>query len=459
MTVEDEVLARVRPTREQEDRLVQVVRDLVARVRQVALYFKLEVEPFIAGSVAKGTYLKDPDIDLFMLFPPDTPGEVVAKKGLDIARSIMEGEERYAQHPYLRGSYEGFVVDLVPAYKLLDTKVLQTAVDRTPFHVEFVNRCLGPEQRDQVRLLKQFLKGIGTYGAEEATQGFSGYMVELLVLRFGTFTGALRGLVDLRMDRPLDLFAMLPESDRPAPGQVPTFQDALVFIDPVDPSRNVASAVSAQSLGLTTQAAREYLAGPKLSFFFPARPDVLSVARIKGRLEVRETTLMGLRFGVFSDNADVVHGQLRKAVRAITRLCNREGFAVMHADHRVLLDECLVLLEFEVAHLPALQVHHGPRVGEGNDAEFLAKWGKDKRTLVGPYVEDGQWRVDILRPQANVEDLLRAELPALNLGKQLSKELEGGIKLLTVEDLLEEGYAEALTSFLKRTPPWRYGAE
>jgi tRNA nucleotidyltransferase (CCA-adding enzyme) len=131
----------------------------------------------------------------------------------------------------------------------------------------------------------------------------------------------------------------------------------------------------------------------------------------------------------------------------------------MHADHRVLIDECLVLLEFEVAHLPALQVHHGPRVGEGNDEEFLAKWGKDKRTLVGPYIEDGQWRVDILRPQANVEDLLKAELPAINLGKQLSKELEGGLKLLTVEDLLEEGYAEALTSFLKRTPRWKYGSD
>jgi tRNA CCA-adding enzyme len=212
MNIEDEVLARVRPPREQQDRIVQVVRDLVARVRQVALYFKLEVEPFVAGSVAKDTYLKDPDIDIFMLFPPDTPVEVVAKKGLDIARSIMEGEEKYAQHPYLRGSYGGFEVDLVPAYKLPDTKVLQTAVDRTPFHVEFVNRCLKPEQRDQVRLLKQFLKGIGTYGAEEATQGFSGYMVELLVMRFGSFDGALRGLVDLPMGRPLDLFAMLPEA-------------------------------------------------------------------------------------------------------------------------------------------------------------------------------------------------------------------------------------------------------
>jgi tRNA nucleotidyltransferase (CCA-adding enzyme) len=459
MTVEEEVLARVRPTKEQDERIAKVSHDLIERVRQVALYFKLEVEPFGAGSVAKNTYLKDPDIDIFMLFPVDTPQEVVSGKGLDIARSIIDGEERYAQHPYLRGTYEGFQVDLVPAYKLPDTKVLQTAVDRTPFHVEFVNRYLRPEQRDQVRLLKQFLKGIGTYGAEEATQGFSGYLVELLVMRFGSFAGALRGLLEMPPGRPIDLFSMLPEAERPAAAEVATFTDPMVLVDPVDPKRNVASPVSAQSLGVTVQAAREYLEGPSLAFFFPPGPEVLPLPRLKGLLEVRETTLVGLRFGLFHENADVVHGQLRKAVRAISRLCNREGFAVLHADHRVLADGCLILLELEVAHLPALQVHHGPRVGEGNDAEFLSKWARDERTLAGPYVEDGQWRVDILRPHASVGDLLRAELPAMNLGKQLSKELEGGVKLLGADELLARPYAEALTSFLKRTPPWRRGSD
>jgi tRNA nucleotidyltransferase (CCA-adding enzyme) len=457
MTLEDEVLSRVRPTPEQDERIVVVLRDLLERVREVALYFKLEVEPFPAGSVAKATHLKDPDIDLFMLFPPETPMDVVAEKGLDIARSIMDGEERFAQHPYLRGTYEGFQVDLVPAYRLADTRTLKTAVDRTPFHVAFVTRNLRPEQRDQVRLLKQFLKGVGTYGAEEATQGFSGYLVELFVMRFGTFQGALKGLADHRAGTVLGLFDMLPPADRPAADDVSKFDDPLVFIDPVDPSRNVASPVSAQSLGLTIQAAREYLEDPRLAFFFPTRPDALPPERLRNTLEVRETTVLALPFAIFHENPDVVHGQLRKAVKAITRLCNLQGFPVLHAGHSVLADECLVLLELEVAALPAVAVHHGPRAGEGNDAEFLAKWSEDRRTLVGPYVEDGQWRVDIYRSHARVEDLLRAELGTMNLGKQLSKQLEPGVRILTEEELLDPRYSEAMTAFLKRTPRWRWG--
>jgi len=457
MLVEREVLERIRPSAEQERQLERVVRDIVTRVRQLSHYFETEVEPMVAGSVAKGTHLRDPDIDIFMLFPPEMPMELMADKGMAIARSIMDGEERYAQHPYLRGNYEGFMVDLVPAYRLPNTKELQTAVDRTPFHVVFVNGHLKAEQRDEVRLLKQFLKGIGTYGAEEATQGFSGYLVELLVMRYGTFQGALKGLLELPQGRVLDLFDTLPEAERPAPSDVGKFEDPLVFVDPVDPKRNVASPLSAQSLGLTRQAAREYLEAPTMRFFFPARPDALTPERLRNLMEVRETKVLAIALPVFHENPDVVHGQLRKAVKAINRICNLSGFPVLHADHRVVGKECLILLELEVAALPVATVHHGPMVGVGNDGEFVTKWSKDGRTLAGPYVEDGQWRVDVLRQYTHVEELLRVELLSLNLGKQVNKELEQGVRLLSAEELLVPAYAEALTAFLKRIPPWRWG--
>ena len=457
MTVEKEVLARIRPSAEQDRQLERVVRDIVTRVRQLSHYFETEVEPMVAGSVAKGTHLRDPDIDIFMLFPPEMPKELVAEKGLAIARSIMDGEERYAQHPYLRGTYEGFTVDLVPAYRLPDTHELQTAVDRTPFHVAFVNEHLKGEQHDEVRLLKQFLKGIGTYGAEEATQGFSGYLAELLVMRYGTFRGALEGLLGLPPGKALDLFDMVPEAERPAPSDIAAFEDPLVFVDPVDPKRNVASPLSAQSLGLTRQAATEYLEASTLRFFFPGRPDALPPERLRNLMEVRETRVLAMVLPVFHTNPDVVHGQLRKAVKAISRLCNLSGFPVLHADHRVVREVCLIMLELEVAALPAASVHHGPKVGVGNDREFVAKWSKDGRTLAGPYVEDGQWRVDVLRQYARVEELLRVELLSLNLGKQINKELEKGVKLLTAEELLDPAYSEALTAFLKRIPPWRWG--
>jgi tRNA nucleotidyltransferase (CCA-adding enzyme) len=457
VTIEYNVLERIRPPHKQREELDKIVKELIGRVKDVSSYFKVEVEAFVAGSVAKDTHLKDPDVDLFILFSPDTPLEVLRERGLDIARSIVEGEEKYAQHPYLRGNYKGFEVDLVPAYKLKDTKELMTAVDRTPFHVRFIQGRLQDTQKNEVRLLKQFLKGIDAYGAEEAVQGFSGYLVELLVLRFGSFHGALRGLANYTPGNVLHLFEMMAEEDRPSKEEIAAFEDPMIFIDPVDARRNVASPIAIDTLGIAIQAAREYLAGPMLNYFFPNPAEALPKTRLEGLIRDRETKLIGMRFPIFHENPDVVHGQLRKALRVITRLANRSGFPVMHSAHYVAGEECLILIEFEVSDLPTVEVHHGPRLGAGNEADFIERWASDKRTLVGPYVEDGNWRVDILRIYPHVEDLLQNELPNLNLGKQLSLEVAKGLRILDPNELLKEGYLAPVTQFYLRTPPWRWG--
>ncbi len=459
MSIEAKVLERVRPPDDQVKKLEQVVRDLSLRVRDIGAYFDVAVEPFIAGSVAKGTYLRDPDVDIFVLFPPDAPLEVVTEKGLAIAKSIIEGKERYAQHPYLRGTFEGFSVDMVPAYRLPDTSSLMTAVDRTPFHVRYVNATILEEQRDEVRLLKQFLKGIGAYGAEEAVQGFSGYLVELLVIHYGSFLSALKGLSEYVPGSRLDLFHLLHDEELPTEDEVGVFDDPMVFIDPVDIKRNVASPVSIETLSSVIHAVREYLKRPRMTFFFPNPPDVLTRQRLEGLIRDRETTVMGIKVPAFHENADVVHGQLRKALRAITRLCNRSGFPVLHAQYAVLGKQCLMLFEFEVASLPMVYVHHGPQVGEGNEAEFLEKWSENERTLVGPYLEEGSWRVDLIRSYANVHDLLREEVPTLNLGKHVTQVVAKKLEVLGPDDLMHKLYRPTLTRFFMRVPSWLWGLE
>ncbi|UCC92698.1 MAG: CCA tRNA nucleotidyltransferase, partial [Thermoplasmata archaeon] len=459
MTIERKVLDQVRPPDEQIKKLEQVTRDLCARVRDIGQYFDINVEPFVAGSVAKDTHLRDPDVDIFILFPPDVPLEELTAKGMDIARSIIDGEEKYAQHPYLQGTFEGFSVDMVPAYRLKDTKSLMTAVDRTPFHVKYVNNTLLKEQHDEVRLFKAFLKGIGKYGAEETVQGFSGYLVELMVIHFGTFHAALKGLSAYVPGTQLDTFHLLRDDDVPDPEDVGRFDDAMVFIDPVDHKRNVASPVSLETLGFVIMAVREYLKRPRMTFFFPNPPDVLSRQRLEGLMTDRETTLVGIEIPKFHENADVIHGQLRKAVRAITRMCNRSGFPVLHSSYNVLGKKCIMLFEFEVSHLPVVYVHHGPRVGEGNEAEFMEKWGSSERTLVGPYIEEGFWKVDVIRSQTTVEDLLYAEIPTLSLGKHINAEVSKDLIVMSANDLMHKMFRPTLTTFFLRTPPWLWGVE
>ena len=69
MSLEDAILARIRPTPEEETTLEAMVHDLLAAVQAVLRDRGWEAKPFVSGSVAKGTHLTGADVDLFVAFP------------------------------------------------------------------------------------------------------------------------------------------------------------------------------------------------------------------------------------------------------------------------------------------------------------------------------------------------------------------------------------------------------
>jgi len=69
--------------------------------------------------------------------------------------------KQYAEHPYINAEIDGFDVDIVPCYDIDNPANIQSAVDRSPHHQEYIKGWLTPERKDQVLLLKKFLRGIG----------------------------------------------------------------------------------------------------------------------------------------------------------------------------------------------------------------------------------------------------------------------------------------------------------
>ncbi|MDG6220763.1 MAG: nucleotidyltransferase domain-containing protein, partial [Candidatus Thermoplasmatota archaeon] len=178
--VDARVLEQIRPTPDMEKKAEELARRMSSHVVRWAKEKGLDAEPMVVGSLAKHTYMEGVDIDLFVLFPPETPREELQRLGLEIGHSIItDGEERYAEHPYVHGFVDGHEVDVVPCYRLSSTADRMSAVDRTPFHTRYVLEHLSEEQRDHVILLKRFMKGVGVYGAEASVGGFSGYLCEL----------------------------------------------------------------------------------------------------------------------------------------------------------------------------------------------------------------------------------------------------------------------------------------
>jgi tRNA nucleotidyltransferase (CCA-adding enzyme) len=437
--LETEVLKAIKSTPAQDKKVGSVVAELTKRVLEESRKIDAHVETMLVGSVAKGTNLKDPDIDLFMLFPESTELPELKEKGLAIGRKILGGKEHYAQHPYVRGMFKGFQVDLVPCFRIRDTRKKMSAVDRTPFHTEFVKKNLQKGMADEVRMLKRFMKGTECYGAEAKVQGFSGYLCELLIMRFGTFRGVLEAAAQWKVGEVLSL-----------PGfEGKEFTEPITFIDPVDSSRNVASAVSAETLLRFVVACREYLKAPDRKFFFAAERTAWDADKLRQVAGKRLENLVSVSFPSLDLIDDVVYPQLRKSLVNISALLERTDFEVEKTSIHV--DELThLIVELSSISLPRERKHRGPPVNSENVPDFLAKW--DSAGISKPFVESGRWFVTVNREFERADDLLEARLAQVPLGKDVKE--QGRYVVESGDKLLVKKHFAALTRHFDERMPW-----
>ena len=315
----------------------------------------IQVTP--VGSIVKGTWLPHAsDFDIFLVCPPDYYSRF--EELLEYVDSILvtrlenhglpvERVKKHAQHPYLHYVSKNFELDVVPCINIKDyqhelsninsktqpsKKIILSAVDRSPLHKQFVLEHLSDSQKIEVRLLKQFLKFLEIYGAEVSTQGISGYLTELLVIKFGSFYKVLqffssvRGAVSLRInDSPTEHRS----SSRPLQHHASTSSkhrnDApLVFIDPTDESRNVAAAVNWESYYTFIAACKIFLNYPQLTFFKPLKPR--TVADLLSSEHSNDLNFAIIWFHEPTIPPDKIWGQLRKFSKKLETFLLLEDF-------------------------------------------------------------------------------------------------------------------------------------
>ncbi|HKZ58987.1 MAG TPA: CCA tRNA nucleotidyltransferase [Candidatus Thermoplasmatota archaeon] len=457
-TLEVGILEAVRPPPAEEAKMARIAADLVARCRAAAEFFGARAEPKVVGSFEKKTQLKGADLDVFLLFSVDTPLEALKELGVKIAKSVIdEGETRYAEHPYLRGRIEGVRVDVVPAYKVASAAEMRTAVDRTPFHNEFVRERLAPSQRDEVRLLKAFLRGVGAYGSELRVQGFSGYLCELLVIRFGGFEGVMQAAAGWREGPALSVEGTVPTEVLHTARR--DFGEPLVFIDPVDPSRNVASPVSLDKLALFVFAAREYLRDPRPLFFFPNPKRALTPTEIREAAATRGTRILGVTIRGSPEVDDVWIPQLRKSERALSKLLTTYGFTVARSDVQAGADggePVLFLFELTASHLPSANKHFGPSALHENARDFVEKWNGRPGQLSKPYVEEGRLMVDVTREFTDAADLLKDRATSVAHGKGVADAFAERFDVIELDDAAREPFTGRTSAFLQPGLPWQF---
>ena len=451
--------------------------DVLAKAKEIRGAVELEcrkaalpAEVRIDGSVAKDTWIRDfADVDIFMRVSPNLTKAQLREVCLPIAKRALYPNkivERFAEHPYVEamvplGKRRMLRVNIVPCYNV-ERGQWRSATDRSPYHTEYVLQHLTVQQRDEVRLLKAFMNGIGAYGADIKTGGFSGMLCETLIASQRDFEHAVKEFSNWKESQFIDV-----ENHFEGRGDEVRrlFREPLIVIDPVDKGRNLAAAVRREQLWNFVAASRRVVAEPSTSFFHAPKIKLITAAAYRRLIKQRGSTILALAMGRMDVVVDILWSQLYRTERALVNLLESNGFSVLRSaswsDERSLN---VILLELEDATIPGSRRHLGPPVSRVTEsASFLAKHLASDSTIAGPWVEADRWVVQKRRDFTSAVDLLTAALRSggrsVGVASEPARLFRRRVEVLrgrSIERLIlgSPEFAKAMKVFLSGRPAW-----
>lgn len=347
------IKAEVTPTQEQRNKLKEAEKVISERLKAKGLKFVL------GGSYARDTWLpEDADIDFFVLYDPELGAEEIGKKGLEDLKDVVRGLNywlNYAEHPYIEGTINGIKFNLVPCADVPLGKWI-TSMDRSRYHNDYLMKKLNDELRSEIRVFKKFLRSNGLYGAEIKVGGLSGYISEVLTVKYGSFVELLKNIVNWSQG---EVIALEPYDYDPKK----VFTTPVIILDPVDQKRNLALAIKNKVFAKLKIISLEFMINPRIDYFRAKKitPDFSSAGSV-AMFSLRAPDLVeDIKWGMYYKAEDALRNALKTAgYRIIRSAVSEENGWVSFA----------VFLEFEKRNF---EIRTGPSVYSHESAMAFLK--------------------------------------------------------------------------------------
>jgi len=365
------------------------------------------VTPIVGGSYAKGTSLSgNKEIDLFIKFDynkysnKDISSEL--KKLLN--RKKIKFEIIHGSRDYFHFFSKGILFEIIPVLDIKNYKYAENVTDISPLHVSYVKKNTNIKLKNDIRLLKQFCKANRLYGAESHIRGFSGYVLEVLVIYYGSFNKLLNSVKKWSSKEILDpakhysskneILLNLINSKKSSP---------LIIIDPVQKNRNIAAGLSDKSFNDFINLIKKY--DGSNNFFY--KKDI-NFKKFKGYNIFQITPHNGKK--------DIVGAKLLKSLEKTKRAIENKGLKVY--DYGWEWTDYAYFWFKTDKKLPVIKKHYGPKVDmKVHLKKFKKKW-KGKRL----YRNNGRYYVNMRRDKVIskniIEDILERDDIKSNFVKQ-----------------------------------------
>jgi tRNA CCA-adding enzyme len=208
-----------------------------------------DVKFFVGGSYAKDTWLPgNRDVDVFVKFNYKTyvDQDISAVLFVMLRKKFKEVSIVHGSRDYYHILVNDIIFEVVPVLDIRKASEAVNVMDVSPLHVAYVKKKL--KRKDDVRKLKALLKANHLYGAESYLQGFSGYVLEILVAHYGSFDNVLKAFSTVKGSLILDPAKHYSSKGIALKSLNKSKVSAFVLIDPVQPDRNAAAGVSSLKL-------------------------------------------------------------------------------------------------------------------------------------------------------------------------------------------------------------------
>lgn len=416
------------PTKQEEEKMKTLSDFLLKLVKDEATKHSEVVSVELGGSYAKGTWLRGQmDLDIFVKMKKETDEKTFEEIGKKIGFSSMKKFKpyvRYSEHPYVEAEVKGVRVNVVPSYDV-EHGNWKSAADRSSFHTRFILETFDQTKKNEVRLLKKFLKGMDIYGAEIAKEGFGGYVAEVLVHHYGSFANVLEAAANFTS------------------GQIignPTkkFETDLILIDPIDSNRNLGTAISTQNIGRFMLSARAFLKKPSLVFFTGTK-------LIPNAKNLKNTIIV--KFNYKWRSPDIIWGQAKRGATALSGQLELAGFQVLRKS--VITDEkseaaMLFLLRSPV--IEKFMVKNGPQIYRRSDSDnFIAANSKNMLTWID---DDGKIlsmkEREFYDAKKFLQFLLKKNLSKSGIPSGISLDIKRGFKVIDGSQVTSKSIKKAL---------------
>jgi tRNA nucleotidyltransferase (CCA-adding enzyme) len=390
------------PSKKEKSKILSLVKEVLHKVNSELKKQKIAAKAVVGGSVAKGTWLPGiSDIDFFIVFNYDLYNALSAELS-NFAEKVLKKvfqkiTKLHGSRDYFAVKYKGYNLEFIPVLDISGGQKAKNIIDYSPLHVKWVLKKA--KTKNDIRLAKQFLKAAGVYGAESYIAGFSGHVVDLLVSYYGTFEKFVKAVANWPNKVIIDLSGKYKNDEEILQTLNPSkIIGPLILVDPIEPERNAAAAVSQEKFGLLKDTCKNFLKNPSIEFFKEKSFTLKSLVAKKGK-----QSLIVFEVKIPTGKTDIVGAKMKSLFEILQKRFVEEDFKINQAGW-YFAKITKFWFYFDKKPLPGKKLHFGPPINA--DKKYILAF---KRKWKGYKIKTFQklYAVEIKRKYTKVEQLAK----------------------------------------------------